>query len=181
MSSTADIMALEAAHTSGVYPKRPLAIVSGKGARLRDAEGRDYIDCVGGQGSANLGHAHPDIVRALHDQSERLISCPEIFYNDRRAELLAALVRVAPGGLDRAFLCNSGAEAVEAALKFARVATGRIGVVGATHGFHGRTFGALSATWKQEYRQPFEPLVPGFTHTPFNDVTALEHAITEKM
>ncbi len=120
-----DIITLESAHTSGVYPKRPLAIVRGKGARLWDADGNEYIDCVGGQGAANLGHAHPAIVSAISQQAGQLITCPEIFYNDRRAELLAALANVAPAGLSRAFLCNSGAEAVEAAIKFARLSTGR--------------------------------------------------------
>ncbi len=133
------IVSSEAAHTSGVYPKRPLAIVRGEGARVWDDEGREYIDCVGGQGAANLGHAHPAVVAALSEQAARLISCPEIFYNDRRAELLTRLAEVAPDGLNRAFLCNSGTEAVEAALKFARLATGRTGAVAAMRGFHGRT------------------------------------------
>ena len=168
------IMALEAAHTSGVYPKRPLAIVRGQGARLWDAEGNEYIDCAGGQGAANLGHAHPAIVEAIGRQAAQLITCPEIFYNDRRAELLAALTDAAPAGLTRAFLCNSGTEAVEAAIKFARLSTRRIGIVAAMRGFHGRTMGALSATWNKDYRQPFAPLVPGFVHVPYNDLMALD-------
>ena len=171
------IMDLESAHTSGVYPKRPLAIVRGQGAHVWDAEGREYIDCVGGQGAANLGHAHPDIVAAISAQAATLISCPEIFYNDQRAQLLAALAHVAPDGLSRAFLCNSGAEANEAAIKFARLSTGRTGIVAAMRSFHGRTMGALSATWNKEYRQPFEPLVPGFSHVPYNDAGALEAAV----
>ncbi len=150
-----DLINLETAHTSGVYPKRPLAIVRGQGAHLWDADGREYIDCVGGQGAANLGHAHPRIVEALQQQSACLISCPEIFYNDRRAELLARLSTVAPEGLDHAFLCNSGTKAVEAAIKFARLSTGRTRIVAAIRGFHGRTMGALSATWNREYRAPF--------------------------
>jgi len=168
------IMALEAAHTSGVYPKRPLAIVRGQGARVWDADGNEYIDCAGGQGAANLGHAHPAIIEAISRQAAQLITCPEIFYNDRRAELLAALTEVAPAGMARAFLCNSGAEAVEAAIKFARLSTGRIGIVAAMRGFHGRTMGALSATWNKDYRQPFAPLVPGFVHVPYNDLAALD-------
>ena len=171
------IMALEAAHTSGVYSKRPLAIVRGQGARVWDADGNEYIDCVGGQGSANLGHAHPAVVAAVQHQAETLITCPEIFYNDQRAQLLERLVAVAPGDLNRAFLCNSGAEAVEAAIKFARVSTGRTGIVATMRGFHGRTMGALSATWSRTYRQPFEPLVPGFSHVPFNDLAALDRAV----
>jgi len=171
-------MALEARHTSGVYPKRPLVIVRGAGARVWDAEGREYIDCVAGQGAANLGHAHPAIVEAISRQAAALISCPEIFYNDQRARLLERLAAVAPTGPEtRVFLCNSGAEANEAAFKFARLSTGRIGIVAAMRSFHGRTFGALSATWNKEYRQPFEPLVPGFSHVPYNDIPALEAAV----
>lgn len=178
MLETADaIIAAEARHTAGVYPKRPLVLVGGQGARVWDIEGRAYIDCVGGQGAANLGHAHPAVVAAVAAQAARLIACPEIFYNDRRAALLSALTAAAPPGLTRAFLCNSGAEAVEAAIKFARVSTGRTHIVAAMRGFHGRTFGALSATWEPQYRRPFEPLVPGFRHVPFNDATALAQAI----
>jgi acetylornithine/LysW-gamma-L-lysine aminotransferase len=173
------IVELEAAHTSGVYPKRPLVIVRGQGARVWDAEGRVYIDCVGGHGAANLGHSHPRIAEAIAAQAQQLISCPEIFYNDRRAALLAGLAAVAPAGMERAFLCNSGTEAIEAAIKFARVATGRKAIVAAMRGFHGRTMGALSATWNREYRTPFEPLVPGFSHVPYNDPAALERAVGE--
>lgn len=171
------LYALESAHTSGVYVKRPLTIVRGQGARLWDTAGRKYIDCVGGQGSANLGHAHPAIVAAIQAQAATLISCPEIFFNDRRAELLHRLTAAAPAGLERAFLANSGAEAVEAAIKFARLSTGRSGIVAAMRGFHGRTLGALSATWERAYRQPFEPLLPGFSHIPYNNMAALDAAI----
>jgi LysW-gamma-L-lysine/LysW-L-ornithine aminotransferase len=174
---TQAIIDLENLYTSGVYPKRSLAIVRGVGARVWDADGRAYIDCVGGQGAANLGHTHPAIVAAISRQAATLISCPEIFYNDLRADLLAALIAAAPAGLDRAFLCNSGTEAVEAALKFARLATGRPGIVAAMRGFHGRTLGALSATWNREYRAPFAPLVPGFSHVPYDDLAALDAAI----
>ncbi len=178
--NTPAILALESAHTSGVYPKRPLAIVRGAGARVWDTEGREYIDCVAGQGAANLGHAHPAVVAAIAEQSTTLITCPEIFYNDRRAELLARLAEIAPAGLDRAFLCNSGTEAVEAAIKFARLSTGRTGIVAAMRGFHGRTMGALSATWNRDYRAAFEPLVPGFSHVPYNDLAALTQAVTDQ-
>ena len=170
------IFELESRHTSGIYPKRPLTIVRGEGARLWDENGREYIDCVGGQGAANLGHAHPVVVTAISEQASTLISCPEIFYNDRRAEFLAALTAKTPG-LDRAFLCNSGTEAVEAAIKFARLSTGRTEIVAAMRAFHGRTFGALSATWEKKYRKGVEPLVPGFRHIPFNNLEALAEAI----
>ncbi len=172
------IIETESAHTSGVYPKRPLAIVRGLGAHVWDADGREYIDCVGGQGAANLGHAHPAVVAAIREQVGTLISCPEIFYNDKRAELLEKLTSLAPAGLTRAFLCNSGAEAVEAAIKFARLATKRTGIVATMRGFHGRTMGALSATWDKTYREPFGPLVPDFSHVPYNDLAAADAAIT---
>ncbi len=173
---TAAIQALENSHTSGVYTKRSIAIVRGQGARLWDAQGREYIDCVGGQGTANVGHANPAVVRAITEQAATLISCPEMFYNDQRALLEDKLCTLA--GLGRVFLCNSGTEAVEAAIKFARLLTGRTEILATMRGFHGRTYGALSATWDKKYREPFEPLVPGFHHIPYNDVAALDEAIT---
>ena len=173
------IIEAEQAHTSGVYPKRAVAIVRGEGARVWDADGREYIDCVGGQGAANLGHANPAVVAAIREQAGALISCPEIFHNDQRAAYLAELAAALPGGMARLFLCNSGAEAVEGALKLARLLTGRAGVVAAVRGFHGRTMGALSATWEPKYREPFVPLVPGFAHVPYDKLDALDAAVGE--
>lgn len=170
---------LESQHTSGVYTKRPVTIVRGQGALLWDDAGRQYIDCAGGHGVANVGHCHPRVVQAIAEQAAQLITCQEALYNDQRALLLEELVAVLPGGLDRVFLCNSGTEAVEAALKFARVATGRTEIVATMRGFHGRTFGALSATWEAHYREPFGPLVPGFRHVPYNNLDALADAITD--
>jgi acetylornithine/LysW-gamma-L-lysine aminotransferase len=168
----------EDAHTSGLYTKRPLVIVRGDGALLYDEDGREYIDCVGGQGSANLGHGNAVVADALAAQARTLASCTELFYNDRRAELYDVLAALLPPSLDRVFLCNSGTEAVEGALKFARAATKRQGVVATMRGFHGKTMGALSATWGPEYRDVFGPLVPGFSHVPFNKIEALGAAIT---
>lgn len=170
---------LERKYTSGVYSKRDLTIVRGQGAILFDDQGREYIDCVGGQGTANLGHAHPRIAAAIAEQAHALISCPEMFYNDRRAEVMARLVELAPEGIRRVFLCSSGTESVEAAFKFARASTGRKEIVAMMRGFHGRTFGALSATWNKKYRTPFEPLVPGFKHVPYNNLKKLDEAVTE--
>jgi LysW-gamma-L-lysine/LysW-L-ornithine aminotransferase len=107
-----------------------------------------------------------------------LISCPEMFYNDKRAALEEKLCTLA--GFPRVFLCNSGAEANEACLKFARIATGRTGIIAAMRGFHGRTMGALSATWEKKYREPFEPLVPGFNHIPYNNLEALDAAVNDQ-
>jgi acetylornithine/LysW-gamma-L-lysine aminotransferase len=176
--TSASIQEVELAHTAGTYSKRPVVIVRGQGARLWDAEGNAYIDCVGGQGTANLGHANPAVVQAITAQAQTLISCPEMFFNDQRALLEQKLC--AATGMERVFLSNSGAEAVEAALKFARLLTGRSEIVATMRGFHGRTFGALSATWEKKYRGPFEPLVPGFHHVPYNDLAALDAAVTDQ-
>jgi acetylornithine/LysW-gamma-L-lysine aminotransferase len=175
-----DIQAFESLHSSGVYTKRPLTIVRGQGARLWDSAGNVYIDCVGGQGAGNLGHAHPEVAAAIAAQAATLISVPEMFYNDRRAQLMHKLLSIAPGGMERVFFCNSGAEANEAAFKFARLQTGRRGIVGAVRGFHGRTMGALSLTYEKKYREPFEPLVPDFSHVPYNDLAALEAAVNDQ-
>lgn len=172
------IQQIEDQFTSGVYTKRPMALVRGAGAHVWDSDGVEYIDCVGGQGSVNVGHANPQVAAAIAQQAQTLITCPEMFYNDRRAELEQKLTSIT--GMPRVFLSNSGTEAVEAAIKFARLATKRTGVVAAMRGFHGRTYGALSATWEKKYREPFEPLVPDFSHITYNDVAALEEAIDFK-
>ncbi len=180
MKSSSEIIALEGRHDSGLYSKQPLVLVRGEGARLWDADGREYIDCVGGHGVANVGHANPAVIRAVTEQVQRLVICPNGFYNDQRAQLLAELTRIGPPGLERAFLCNSGTEAVEAALKFARLATCRTKIIAAMRGFHGRTFGALSATWRSQYRQPFEPLVPGFEFVPYNRLEQMQQVVDEE-
>ncbi len=171
---------LENMYSSGVYSKRPVVIVRGSGASLWDAGGREYIDCTAGYGIANIGHGRPEIAAAIAAQAQRLITCPEIVYNDVRARLLERLAGLTPEGLSHIFLCNSGAEAVEGALKFARLATGRPGIIAALRSFHGRTMGALSTTWEPHYREPFAPLVPGVTHLRFNDLAAAEAAINEQ-
>ena len=177
--ATADLIAAENAHTSGLYTKRGIVLVRGDGATVYDSEGREYIDCVGGQGTANLGHGNAAVANAIAQQARTLASCTELFYNDRRAELYEVLAAILPPSLDRLFLCNSGTEAVEGALKFARAATKRTGIVATMRGFHGKTMGALSATWGPEYRDLFGPLVPDFSHVPFNKPEALDSAITD--
>ncbi|MEI7770419.1 MAG: aspartate aminotransferase family protein [Chloroflexales bacterium] len=174
--SSESIIAAEQQFTSGLYPKRQVAIVRGEGARLYDAEGRAFIDCVGGQGAANLGHSHPAVVAAVQTQAARLMSCPEIFYNDERAAYLQELAAALPFPA-RVFLCNSGAEAVEAGIKFARMLSGRQQIIATKRAFHGRTMGALSATWEPKYREPFLPLVPEFAHVPYGDAEDLAEAV----
>ncbi len=175
-----DLKMLEAHHSAGVYAKRDLTIVRGQGALVWDDEGREYIDCVAGHGVANLGHSHPQVVAAIQRQAAELITCPEMFFNPVRGQLLAKLTALAPAGMARAFLANSGTEAVEAAFKFARYSTGRTEIIAAMRGFHGRTMGALSATWNKKYRQPFQPLLPEIRHVPYNNLDKMDAAITER-
>lgn len=152
--------------------------VRGEGCWLYDSEDRRYLDLSSAQGVALLGHAHPGISDAVARQAATLISCPNFLYNDMRAEFAQALIDVLPPHLSSLFLANSGAEAVDGALKFARLVTGRPAFVATTKGFHGRTFGALSVTWEPKYREGYAPLLDT-THVRFNDVAALEGAITD--
>ncbi|MEW6578178.1 MAG: acetylornithine/succinylornithine family transaminase [Chloroflexota bacterium] len=173
-----DLAAVEQAHTSGAYVKRDVQIVRGEGARLWDADGRSYIDCVGGQGAANLGHAHPAVIAAISRQAADLIVCPELFHNPVRARYQADLCSAAQ--MPRVFLCNSGTEAIEGAIKIAQITTGRSGFVAAMRGFHGRTVGALSLTWEKTYRDPVAPLlIPTVTHVPYNNIERLAEALNE--
>lgn len=163
-----------------VYPKRDLVIVKGKEATVWDENGNEYIDCAAGIGVATIGHSNPVIVKAITKQAETLITNACVFYNDTRALFLEKLNQITPPNLKRSFLTNSGTEAMEAAIKFARVSTGKTDFITTMRGFHGRTMGALSGTHKPEYRQPFEPLVPGFSFVPYNNLEKMETAITEK-
>ena len=160
-----------------VYPKRDLVITRGNGARLWDNEGNEYIDCTAGIGVANVGHCNPKVAEAISRQANTLITCPGIFYNDTRATLMQKLTSAASENLSSVFLCNSGTEANEAALKFARLTTGKHGFISTMRGFHGRSMGALSATFK--YRQEFEPLLPGHSFVPFNNLEKLQAKVTD--
>lgn len=171
---------IEDQHTSGAYPKRPLTVVRGEGCTVWDEQGKAYIDATSGQGVALLGHCHPAVTSAITAQAGTLITCPEIFYNDRRAELYQLLASLTPGDLNRFFLCNSGAEAIEGALKVAVLFTGRSQIVAAKRSFHGRTLGALALTWNPKYREPFADLTTNtVTHISYNDLEAAEQAITQ--
>lgn len=177
VTSSVDLTTLEDQYSSGAYLKRDIQIVRGEGAILYDADGNRYIDCVGGQGTANLGHCHPAVVTAVQSQIADLMVCPELFHNPVRAQYQAALCRAA--NMSRVFLCNSGAEANEAALKIARLTTGRRNFVSTMRGFHGRTMGALSMTWEKTYREPFEPLISEVRHVPYNNVERLAEVLDD--
>jgi acetylornithine/LysW-gamma-L-lysine aminotransferase len=177
--NTQEILEVETQHGAGTYAKQPLVIVRGQGASLFDADGVEYLDCSSGHGVANLGHANPKVAEAVYKQASTLITLFESFPNDKRAELMKRLTSLVDG-LDRVFLCNSGTESVEAAFKFARISTGRRNIIAAMRAFHGRTYGSLSATYNKKYREGFEPLVPGFSHVPYNNVEALDSAVNEE-
>jgi acetylornithine/N-succinyldiaminopimelate aminotransferase len=160
------------------YKRWPLEIESGRGARVFDANGRPYIDLVGGIAVATVGHCHPEVVAAIADQAGRLVHVSNLYATRPQAELADRLSELT-GGM-RSFFCNSGAEAIECALKLARKwgrASGSTRVVAAAGGFHGRTFGALAATGQPSKQEPFAPMLPGIEHVPFGDVDALEEAM----
>lgn len=156
-----------------------VVITRGEGSWLFDEQGKKYLDLGSAQGVAMLGHCHPAVVAAISRQAETLTLCPNFLYNDVRAEFAQALVEVLPAHLPHLFLANSGAEAVDGALKFARLFTRRPAFVSTTKGFHGRTIGALSVTWEPKYREGFLPLLET-AHIQFNDAAALDRAITDQ-
>jgi acetylornithine/LysW-gamma-L-lysine aminotransferase len=158
----------------GMYAKRGIALVRGEGALLWDAEGNEYIDVMSNYGVNILGHAHPAVTEAISRQAATLLNVHQSFASDVRTEFLETLLGIAPDGLSQAWLCNSGAEAIEAALKFARVATGRRNIVAMQRGYHGRTAGAGEATAPK----PGDDAGPGsVTHVPFDDLDSLDGAV----
>ncbi|PON16983.1 aspartate aminotransferase family protein [Candidatus Entotheonella serta] len=173
------IQELESQYSTGIYAKRELTVVRGEGARLWDEDGKVYIDCIGGMGVASVGHANSKVAQAIAEQAKTLITCHELLYNDRRAQLLEKLAQVTPSGLDRFFLCNSGTEAIEGAIKFARMSTGKSDIVATMRGYHGRTMGSLSATWAPKSEEHFGPLPGGFQHVAYNKLDALEETVDD--
>lgn len=143
-----------------------------------DTGGRKYLDCLGGYGTMSLGHSHPRVVAAVQEQLSKMSQSSRVLFNAPQAALAKKLAQVTPGELHYSFFCNSGTEAAEAAIKFARVTTGRAGLV-STHGaYHGKTMGALSVSGRDKYKKPFAPLIAGTTQVPFNDIEALEAAVS---
>jgi acetylornithine/N-succinyldiaminopimelate aminotransferase len=157
------------------YTRQPLVIKSARGALVTDIDGKEYIDCVAGIAVNNVGHCHPAVVDAIKRQAEQLIHVSNLYYTENQAMLAEELASIS--GMERVFYCNSGAEAVEGALKLARKASGKKEFIATEHAFHGRTRGALSVTHKEKYRKPFEPLAPA-VFVPYNDTEAIRSAIT---
>lgn len=167
-----DIASVEDRYQIPLYKKRDITLVRGEGVYLWDAEGRRYLDMMSNYGVSILGHAHPAVTRAIAEQAATLLSCHQSFYSDVRARFITALEKLLPEELRHLSFSNSGAEAVEAALKYGRVATGKHRVISAKRGYHGRTFGALSVTGEQKHRAPFAPLLEGCEQVPYGDLEA---------
>jgi acetylornithine/LysW-gamma-L-lysine aminotransferase len=176
-----NVIEKEELNMAGLYWKRPIEITHGSGVNLWDRDGNKYIDCTSNYGVAITGHCHPHVVEAVQRQAEKLLSCHGTFYNEARSEFLEKLISIAPKGLDKAFLSNSGTESVEFALKLARRSTGKPGIISMMGGFHGKTMGSLSATWNKKYREPFMPLIPGFKHVPYGNLERLIESIDEEV
>jgi len=148
-----------------------------EGSKIWDTEGNEYLDLLAGFGTVSLGHRPPAVVKAVKEQLDRLPVSSRILFNKQAAELAAELAEILPGDIEKCFFCHSGTEAVEGALKLARLNTGRPGIVAAQGGFHGKTLGSLSASGRDVYRAPFAPLLPGVTHVPYGDADALAQAV----
>lgn len=175
-----EIIDIEQTCMANTYSKRPVVIVKGRGATLWDVNGQEYLDCMGAYGVCVVGHSHPRVVDAIQQQAANLIACHSSLYNDARSTFLKKIVDVTPKELNKAFLANSGTETVEAAIKLARKHTGKTEIIAFMGGYHGKTFGSLSATWNKRYRTPFEPLVPGFKHVPYGRPERVKAAITDE-
>jgi acetylornithine/N-succinyldiaminopimelate aminotransferase len=183
-TKTGAIQALEAQRIVQTYKRLPVALVRGQGVYVYDAEGREYLDLLSGIGVAALGHAHPGLADVLAEQARTLTHTSNLFFHPLQGQLADRLTKAS--GLARAFFANSGSEANEACLKFARRywltkgAPQRTEFVAFDHAFGGRTFGSLSVTWDAHYREPFQPLVPGVTFVSTSDVAALDRAVTDR-
>jgi acetylornithine/LysW-gamma-L-lysine aminotransferase len=175
-----EIIDLEQKYMANVYAKKSLTLVKGKGALVWDIHGQEYVDCMASYGVCIVGHCHPRVVKAIQNQAEMLIAGHGSIYNEPRSRFLKKLTQITPQGLTQAFLSNSGAESIECAIKLARKYTGKSDIIAFVGGYHGKTMGALSATWKKKYRAPFLPLVPGFVHVPYGKSVGVKDAITEK-
>lgn len=162
-----------------LYQRFPVTIEKGLGSHVWDIEGKEYIDCMGGYGVALVGHRNERVVNALKSQIDKIITVHSSLYNKTREEFLETLISISPKKLSQVHLNNSGAEAIEAAIKFARKFTGKKGMIAMRGSYHGKSMGALSLTFNPKYRKSFQPLVEEVKFSPFGDVEALYSAIDE--
>jgi predicted acetylornithine/succinylornithine family transaminase len=172
------LQSLESQYVIGTYARNPVEFVRGEGCRLWDADGNEYLDFLGGISVVQIGHAHPAWLEAVTEQAARLAHVGNLFYTEPAIRLAERLSKLSLGG--KAFFTNSGAEAIECAIKLARKRRRGGGVVVVEGGFHGRTYGALSATPQEAKQAPFAPLVPGFTSVPRDDPDALASAVSDE-
>jgi acetylornithine/N-succinyldiaminopimelate aminotransferase len=178
------LMRLSEEYVAQTYARYPLLLVRGKGTRVWDLEGKEYLDFVSGLAVCNLGHCHPKVVKAIQDQAEKLIHVSNFYYIEPQIQLATLLCKYSFA--DKVFFCNSGAEANEGAIKLARKyakerrGEDRYEIITMEHSFHGRTLATLTATAQEKYHKGYAPLVPGFKYIPFNDVGALKKAIDSK-
>ncbi|MCH6585905.1 MAG: acetylornithine/succinylornithine family transaminase [Thaumarchaeota archaeon] len=162
-----------------LYQRFPVTIEKGVGAHVWDIDGKEYIDCMGGYGVALVGHQNQRVNKAIKEQLDKIITVHSSLYNKTREEFLKMLIGLAPKGLTQVHLNNSGAEAIEAAIKFARKFTGKKGMVAMKGSYHGKSFGALSLTFGPKYRKPFEPLVEKVSFASFGDIESLRSVIDD--
>lgn len=164
-------------YLGNMYQRFPVTIERGEGAKLYDINGREYLDCMGGYGVALVGHRNPRVVAALKAQLDKIITVHTSLYNKTREEFLESLMKIAPKGLTQVHMGNSGTEAVEAAIKFARKFTGKSGMVAMNGSYHGKSLGSLSVTFNPKYRKAFMPLVEKVAFSPFGDIVSLREKI----
>ncbi|MBS3926188.1 MAG: acetylornithine/succinylornithine family transaminase [Nitrosarchaeum sp.] len=163
----------------GLYQRFPVTIEKGVGAHVWDINGKEYIDCMGGYGVAIVGHQNKRVVNAIKEQVDKIITVHSSLYNKTREEFLKTLISLAPKGLTQVHLNNSGAEAIEAAIKFARKFTGKKGMVAMKGSYHGKSLGALSLTFNPKYKKAFEPLVEKVSFASFGDIESLRSTIDD--
>jgi len=164
-------------YLGNLYQRFPVTIEKALGSHVWDTDNNEYIDCMGGYGVALVGHRNERVVNAIKSQIEKVITVHSSFYNKTREEFLQTLIGIAPAGLSQVHLNNSGAESVEAGIKFARKFTGRKGMVAMKGSYHGKSMGALSLTFSPKYRESFQPLVEKVTFSPYGDIDALQTTV----
>ena len=172
---TKKIIKLEKKYIMQTYTRPEIVIEKGKGCYVFDKEGKKYIDLVGGIATCLIGHGNKKFAEAVGEQAGKLVNSTNLYYTEEQAKLAEKLAKLS--GLGKCFFSNSGTESVEAAIKLSRKHTKKIGIISAKHGFHGRTLGSLSATWKEKIKKPFEPLLKGFKHVDYGDAGAAEKEI----
>ena len=168
----------EESFVGDLYQRFPVTISKGKGCKVWDTNGKEYLDCMGGYGVALVGHCNDRVIQAITNQVQELITCHMSVYNNTRLNFLEKFYKIAPNNLKKIFFTNSGTEAVEAALKFSRKFTGKPGVLALNGGYHGKTFGSLSVTYNEKYRKSFLPLLDHMQFIPYSESNTISDIVT---